>query len=97
MSCHDDILMGAFHLLLPPFPKVARLLPMGLATFSWGETWGVGEWWWGWGWRGTPGNSWWVFCRPVLQNLDPVFRPCLQNPYPFQDLAFKKLCHHFLD
>ena len=43
MSCHDDILMGAFHLLLPPFPKVARLLPMGLATFSWGETWGVGE------------------------------------------------------
>ena len=49
MSCHDDILMGAFHLLLPPFPKVARLLPMGLATFSWGETWGVGEWWWGWG------------------------------------------------
>ena len=49
MSCHDDILMGAFHLLLLPFPKVARLLPMGLATFSWGETWGVGEWCWGWG------------------------------------------------
>lgn len=47
MSCHDDILMGAFHLLLPPFPKVARFLPMELATFSWGETWGVGEWWWG--------------------------------------------------
>ena len=29
---------------------------------------------------GTAGNSWWVFCRLVLQNLDPVFRPCLQNP-----------------
>ena len=95
MSCHDDILMGAFHLLLPPFPKVARLLPMGLATFSWGETWGVGEWWWG------VEEYCWEFLVGFLlrgsSNLDPVFRPCLQNPYPFQDLAFKKLCHHFLD
>ena len=95
MSCHDDILMGAFHLLLPPFPKVARLLPMGLATFSWGETWGVGEW--GGGWRGTAGNSWWVFCHAVLQILTLFSDLALQNPYLFQDLAFKKLCHHYLD
>ena len=40
---------------------------------------------------GTPGNSWWGGCRPVLQILTlfqttPVFRPGLQNPYPFSDL-----------
>ena len=28
----------------------------------------------------------------------PVFRPELQNPYPFSGLAFRqKLCHHYLD
>ena len=28
----------------------------------------------------------------------PVFRPDLQNQYPFSDLAFRqKLCHHILD
>ena len=28
----------------------------------------------------------------------PVFRPDLQNPYPFSDLAFRqKLCRHNLD
>ena len=28
----------------------------------------------------------------------PVFRPELQNPYPFSSLAFRqKLCHHYLD
>ena len=27
----------------------------------------------------------------------PVFRPGLLNPYSFSGLAFKKLCHHYLD
>ena len=27
----------------------------------------------------------------------PVFRPSLLNPYSFSGLAFKKLCHHYLD
>ena len=28
----------------------------------------------------------------------PVFRPDLQNPYPFSDLTFRqKLCYHYLD
>ena len=30
--------------------------------------------------------------------MTPVFRPDLQNPYPFSDLAFRqKLCHGSLD
>ena len=27
----------------------------------------------------------------------PVFKAGLQNPYPFSDLASRKLCHHFLN
>lgn len=82
MSCHDDTLMGAFHLLLPPFPKVARLLPMGLATFSWGETWGVGEWWWGWGVEGYCWEFLVGFLPRGSSNLDPVFRPCPPKSIP---------------
>ena len=47
-------------------------------------------------------------CRPVLQILTlfqtkkisfftPFIRPGLENLYPFSDLTFKKLCHHYLD
>ena len=27
----------------------------------------------------------------------PIFRPSLQSPYPFSNLASTKLCHHYLD
>ena len=38
---------------------------------------------------------------PILDQkmlfFTPVFRPGLQNTYPFLDLAFKKLCHNHFD
>ena len=54
---------------------------------------------------GTPGNFWWgctarfskswPYLRPKTSFFTPVFRPGL-NPYPLLDLAFKKLCPHYL-
>ena len=56
----------------------------------------------GWGGGGTPGNSWWGVCRPVLQILtrsqtkDVIFHTHFSHP--FSDLAFRhKLCYHNLD
>ena len=55
---------------------------------------------------GTPGNFWWgctarfskswPYFRPKTSFFTTVFRPGL-NPYPLLDLAFKKLCPHYLD
>ena len=56
-----------------------------------------------------PGGGYsWEFLVGVYPDADPisdlkmsfftpVFRPGLQNPYPFSDLASKKLCRHYLD
>ena len=56
---------------------------------------------------GTPGNSWWgcaaLFSKsypylrpPKMLFSTPVFRPDLQSPYTFPDLALtQKLCNHF--
>ena len=47
------------------------------------------------------GGAWysWEFlvgvCRPVLQIL--TLKKCRSFSHPFSDLAFKKLCHHYLD
>ena len=57
---------------------------------------------------GTPGNSLcecaarfsksWTYIRPKGVVSTPVFRPDLQNPYPFSDLAFRqKLYYHCLE
>ena len=38
-----------------------------------------------------------LFRKPKMSFFTPLFRPGLYNPYPFSDLALKKLCRHYLD
>ena len=39
-----------------------------------------------------------LFQTKKMSFSEPVFRPDLQNPYPFLDLAFRqKLCYNYFD
>ena len=45
---------------------------------------------------GTPGNSCWIVTSGST-NPDLISDQKCHFPHPFSDIAFKKLCHHYLD